>query len=97
MKDLEKDNNFREIKMEPIDVGAHLTLLGESLELIGDRLKEHSGQIAVSGSLSVLLDSLLCALGSLGCLTLQIPGLGDQNPEVMKRTLENIAYIMPGL
>ena len=30
-------------------------LLGESLSVIGQRLTEHKGQIAVSGSLSVLL------------------------------------------
>merc|ERR1712107_583149 len=54
---------------EPIDVAAHLKLLGESLSVIGERLMEHEGQIAVSGSLSVLLDSLLCAMGPLLCLT----------------------------
>lgn len=31
--------------------------------------------MAVSGSLSVLLDSILCALGPLTCLTAQIPQL----------------------
>ena len=35
----------------PVDVAAHLTLLGESLSVIGERLTEHEGQIAVSGSL----------------------------------------------
>ena len=43
----------------PIDAAAHLKLLGESLSVIGQRLTEHKGQIAVAGSLSVLLDSLL--------------------------------------
>jgi len=33
------------------------------------------GMVAVSGSLSVLLDSILCALGPLTCLTAQIPQL----------------------
>lgn len=31
--------------------------------------------VAVSGSLSVLLDSILCALGPLTCLTAQVPQL----------------------
>ena len=58
--------------IEPIDAAAHLKLLGESLSVIGQRLTEHKGQIAVSGSLSVLLDSLLCAMGPLVCLTKQV-------------------------
>lgn len=68
-----KDGGYKVNGIKPIDVAAHLKLLGESLTIIGLRLKEHEGQIAVSGSLSVLLDSLLCALGPLLCLTQQIP------------------------
>lgn len=85
--------------IKPIDVAAHLKLLGESLTIIGERLKEHEGQIAVSGSLSVLLDSLLCALGPLICLTQQIPELQDNccSPEELLSTLDNVAFIMPGL
>lgn len=85
--------------IEPIDAAAHLKLLGESLTIIGDRLKEHEGQIAVSGSLSVLLDSLLCSLGPLLCLTTRLPGL-DKKPQLktnLATTLDNIAYVMPGL
>ena len=88
---------FRAIELQPIDVAAYLKLLGESLTVIGERLKEHNGQITVSGSLSVLLDSLLCALGSLICLTQQVPEIGTQNSASLSKTLENIAYIMPGL
>ncbi|XP_001601767.1 HMG box-containing protein 4 isoform X2 [Nasonia vitripennis] len=88
---------FRAIELQPIDVAAYLKLLGESLTVIGERLKEHNGQITVSGSLSVLLDSLLCALGSLMCLTQQVPAIGTQNSASLSKTLENIAYIMPGL
>lgn len=88
---------FRAIELQPIDVAAYLRLLGESLTVIGERLKEHNGQITVSGSLSVLLDSLLCALGSLICLTQQVPAIGPQNSVSLTKTLENIAYIMPGL
>lgn len=88
---------FRAIELQPIDVAAYLRLLGESLTIIGERLKEHNGQITVSGSLSVLLDSLLCALGSLLCLTQQVPEIGTQNTNSLTKTLDNIAYIMPGL
>lgn len=102
----------------PIDVAAHLKLLGDSLTTIGERLKEHEvdiffmemyaiffikfhltqGQITVSGSLSVLLDSLLCSLGPLMCLTTCIPALElDHLKDSMTSTLDNIAYVMPGL
>ncbi|XP_077288850.1 uncharacterized protein LOC143913120 [Arctopsyche grandis] len=79
-----------------VDVGAHLRLLGESLAIIGERLKEHEGQIAVSGSVSVLLDTLLCSLVPLICLTAHLPSIAPPLP-LLHDTLDNIAYIMPGL
>ncbi|KFQ21290.1 HMG domain-containing protein 4 [Mesitornis unicolor] len=82
---------------DPIDVAAHLQLLGESLSLIGHRLQETEGMVAVSGSLSVLLDSIICALGPLTCLTTQLPELNACPKHVLSNTLDNIAYIMPGL
>ncbi|TRY91431.1 hypothetical protein DNTS_018798 [Danionella cerebrum] len=83
--------------VDPIDAAAHLQLLGESLSLIGHRLQETEGMVAVSGSLSVLLDSILCALGPLTCLTAQVPALNGCPRTVLSKTLDNIAYIMPGL
>lgn len=88
---------YKVVGTQPIDVAAHLKLLGESLNIIGERLKEHDGQIAVSGSLSVLLDSLLCALGPLICLTQQMPETNGAKPETLSQMLDNIAYLMPGL
>lgn len=88
---------YKVVGTQPIDVAAHLKLLGESLTIIGERLKEHEGQIAVSGTLSVLLDSLICALGPLLCLTQQVPGTDGAKPETLSQMLDNIAYIMPGL
>ncbi|XP_022255124.1 HMG box-containing protein 4-like isoform X2 [Limulus polyphemus] len=81
----------------PLDVAAHLKLLGDSLSIIGQRLTEHEGQIAVSGTLSVLLDSTLCALGPLMCLTSQVPELNGCEQKSLAQTLDNIAYVMPGL
>lgn len=83
--------------VDHVDVAAHLKLLGESLATIGARLQEHKGNIAVQGSLSVLLDSLLCTLGPLMCLTNQVPQLNGCSEDVHRGTLENIAYIMPGV
>jgi len=84
--------------LEPIDAAAHMKLLGESLSVIGSRLAVHKGRIPVTGSLSVLLDSMLCAMGPLLCLSKQIPELKNAIPEEkLNKTLDNIAYIMPGL
>lgn len=87
--------------LKPVEIAAHLKLLGDSLETIGQRLKEHEGQITVSGSLSVLLDTLLCSLGPLVSLTYYIPNLGDRLQACLRpstqATLDNIAYLMPGL
>lgn len=50
----EPQQSLRTMEAEPqqtLDMAAHLTLLGESLTVIGGRLREHEGQIAVSGSL----------------------------------------------
>uniref|UniRef100_A0A803VIH5 High mobility group protein 2-like 1 n=1 Tax=Ficedula albicollis TaxID=59894 RepID=A0A803VIH5_FICAL len=72
---------------DPIDVAAHLQLLGESLSLIGHRLQETEGMVAVSGSLSVLLDSIICALGPLTCLTTQLPELNGCPKHVLVSSL----------
>ena len=41
------------------------------------------GMVAVSGSLSVLLDSIICALGPLACLTTQLPELNGCPKQVL--------------
>ncbi|XP_034827715.1 HMG box-containing protein 4 [Maniola hyperantus] len=79
-----------------VEVAAHLRLLGESLAIIGERLKEHEGQIAVSGSVSVLLDTLLCSLVPLIAVTRAVPAIAPPQ-RLLQDTLHNIAYIMPGL
>ncbi|KAH8354396.1 hypothetical protein KR084_009890, partial [Drosophila pseudotakahashii] len=95
----QRQEESHKTSIEVIDAAAHLKLLGESLTVIGERLKKHNGYVALSGSLSVLLDSLLCAMGPLLCMTTQIPGL-ENKVELSKNladTLDNIAYVMPGL
>lgn len=97
-KDLYLENGlFKVTGTQPIDVAAHLALLGESLTIIGERLKEHEGQMAVSGTVPVLLDTLLCALGSMVCLTQQVVELNGASPETLSSILKNVAIIMPGL
>ena len=55
------------------------------------------GHLAVQGSLSVLLDSLLSSLGPLVCLTSLVPEANGCPSDVSAATLDNIAYIMPGI
>ncbi|XP_018495178.1 HMG box-containing protein 4 [Galendromus occidentalis] len=81
----------------PLDAAAHLKLLGDSLTTIGSNLIGSDRPVAVSGSLSVLLDSTLCALGPLICLTAQLDETNGSDPETLTQILNNIAYIMPGL
>ncbi|KAJ8683713.1 hypothetical protein QAD02_019505 [Eretmocerus hayati] len=88
---------LRTIELYPIDVAAHLKLLGESLTLIGGRLKYYNKPVVTSDCITVLLDSLLCAMGSLICLLQEVTGIRLRDPTPMLKTLENISYIMPGL
>ncbi|XP_028454871.1 uncharacterized protein hmgxb4b isoform X1 [Perca flavescens] len=82
---------------DPVSAAAHLHLLGESLSLIGHHLQETNKMVSMSSSLSLLLDSLLCALAPLICLTAQIPELRSCTQHTLASTLGNIAYVMPGL
>nr|XP_046267441.1 uncharacterized protein LOC124071044 isoform X2 [Scatophagus argus] len=81
----------------PVSTAAHLHLLGESLSLIGQHLQETNKMVNMSSSLSLLLDSLLCALAPLICLTVEIPELRSCTQHTLASTLENIAYLMPGM
>ncbi|XP_027139441.1 uncharacterized protein hmgxb4b isoform X4 [Larimichthys crocea] len=81
----------------PVSAAAHLHLLGESLSLIGHHLQETDKMVSVPGSLSLLLDSLLCALAPLICLTTEIPELRSCTQHTLSSTLENISYVMPGM
>ncbi|TRY66690.1 hypothetical protein DNTS_011621 [Danionella cerebrum] len=91
------DSSMRAPELDPIDAAAHLQLLGESLSVIGRRLQETEGMVTVSGSLSVLLDSLVCVFSSLSCLTTLVPELNGCPRQMLSSTLDNIAYVMPGL
>ncbi|XP_059188429.1 HMG box-containing protein 4-like isoform X2 [Centropristis striata] len=82
---------------DPVTAAAHLHLLGESLSLIGHHLQGTNKMVSMLSSLSLLLDSLLCALAPLTCLTTQIPELRSCTQHTLASTLDNIAYVMPGL
>jgi len=81
-----------------LDSAAHLKLLGESLSVIGTRLTTSTTPLAVQGSLSVLMDSLLCATTPLIALTAEIPELHDEDAsQEFGQMMENLTYIMPGM
>ena len=87
---------------DPINIAAHLKLLGDSLTNIGQSLEqhEHKGHNSITGTVSVLLDSLLCSVVPLISLTTQIEGFGHRVAhlkDTFQNTLDNIAYVMPGL
>ncbi|XP_020503342.3 uncharacterized protein [Labrus bergylta] len=82
---------------DPVSAAAHLHLLGESLSLIGQHLQETTKTVSLPSGLSLLLDSLLCALVPLISLTSQIPELRSCTQHTLAPTLENINYLMPGL
>jgi len=53
--------------------------------------------VAVSGSLSVLLDSILCALGPLTCLTAQVPQLnGCPRNVLVRHTFTHSSFFIMG-
>ncbi|KAM9363886.1 uncharacterized protein hmgxb4b isoform 1-T2 [Symphorus nematophorus] len=82
---------------DPVSAAAHLHLLGEALSLIGHHLQETNKIVSLPSSLSLLLDSLLCALAPLICLTAEIPELRSCTQHTLASTLENISYVMPGM
>ncbi|RVE76478.1 hypothetical protein OJAV_G00008160 [Oryzias javanicus] len=82
---------------DPVSAAAHLHLLGESLTLIGQHLQEANKAVCLSSSFSLLLDSMLCALAPLMSLTSQIPELSGCTDCTLASSLENFAYLMPGL
>ncbi|XP_056137045.1 HMG box-containing protein 4-like [Lampris incognitus] len=85
------------LNLDPMNAAAHLHLLGESLSLIGHQLLQTNKMVCMSSCLSLLLDSLLCGLAPLACLTSHIPELRSCLQHTMADTLGNIAYVMPGL
>lgn len=83
-------------RLQPVDFAAHLQLLGDSLTVIAGALEQQSA-MTVHGAMSVLLDSMLCALPPLLFLTSCIPEIASVDEDQQARTLDNIAYILPGL
>lgn len=83
----------------PIDVAAHLKLLGMSLSAASSKLSSlnsNSSNNLQSQTLSVLLDSTLCAIGPLICLS-KVVQPDVISKEVHEKIIENISYILPSV
>lgn len=81
----------------PMDVAAHLTMLGGNMTRLGMALDYLDNDVDATAMYSCLLDSLLCAIGPLLCLTRSISGLEDMPTDTFKKTLDHLAYFMPGV
>jgi len=87
---------------EALDYAAHLKLLGDSITKMGEITGELYEQgdysdLTVSALLTTLLDCLLCASAPLIYLSSHIDQIKVIPEEQQIRTLDNIAFIMPGL
>nr|XP_026691149.1 transcription factor protein isoform X2 [Ciona intestinalis] len=84
--------------VEAIDAAAHFHLLGEALLAIGKTVRASRSVASTTGTLSLLLDSMVCSFVPLLTLTNQVPELNGALPdELMSDTFANISYYMPGL
>jgi high mobility group protein 2-like 1 len=81
---------------KPMDIAAHFALLSDSLASIGNKLKQcQDEQNNKHNVTDVLLDSLLCSLGSLLCLTNEVDGLNAFSKEMLIRILDNTSLLIP--
>lgn len=85
----------RRKESEVVNLASHLKLLGTSLSTISQKL-DHNPSLPVAGSLSVLLDSTLCAIAPLICLS-RLVEPDSLSKEVQDQMMDNISYFMPGV
>ncbi|XP_029654442.1 HMG box-containing protein 4-like, partial [Octopus sinensis] len=78
-----------------VDLGQVSSRLAEMWRNVPE--SDKAGTIAINGSYSVILDSVLCMIGPMLCLTHQVPSLACLDKSQLGNILESIVYIMPGL
>lgn len=84
------------ITTSPIDVASCFKILGDSFNAIGMKLNNSEATLSEGDALDLLLDSAVCAMSPLVCLTSLIqPQLG--NEQVHRGLLDNVAFLMPGI
>lgn len=87
---------------EPLDLAAHMKLLGECITKMGEITGEMYAQgdvctLTVPALLTNLLNCLLCASAPLLYLSSYVEQINVIPAEKQIKMLDNIAYIMPGL
>lgn len=86
------------ITTSAIDVASCFKILGDSLNAIGLKLNNTEETLNESDALDLLLDSAVCAMSPLLCLTSLIrPELAGGNEKVQRGLLDNVAFLMPGI
>ena len=85
------------ITTSPIDVASCFKILGDSLNGIGMKLNNSDETLNESEALDLLLDSAVCAMSPLLCLTSLMPGLAGCNERVQRSLLDNVTFLMPGI
>lgn len=85
------------ITTSPIDLASCFKILGDSLNGIGMKLNNSDENLNEGDALDLLLDSALCAMSPLLCLTGLMPGLAGCNEKVQRGLLDNVAFLMPGI
>lgn len=95
LKNEEKVEEFVQ-DCKPIDIAAHFALLSDSLASIGNKLKEPQDETNNNYNVTdTLLDSLLCSLGSLLCLTSEVDALNGCPKDMLIRILDNTSLLIP--
>ena len=85
------------ITTNPIDLASCFKILGDSLNGIGMKLNNSDEHFNEGDALDLLLDSAVCAMSPLICLTSSLPGLADCNEKTQRGLLDNVAFLMPGI
>lgn len=81
-----------------IDLASHLKILGDSFTAISSKLNcDAEESLNENEALDLLLDSAVCVLSPLVCLTKLIPELNGCNESTQKQLLDNVAFLMPGI
>lgn len=81
----------------PMDAAAHLMLLGNNMTRLGLALDFLDRDVDATAMYSCLLDSLLCAVAPLLCLTRCVSGLEHLPVDTFRKTLDHVAYFLPGV
>lgn len=86
------------ISSNPVDIASCFKILGDSLNAISAKLNSSvEKSFDENDALDLLLDSAICAMSPLICLTSLTPELNVCNENTKKALLDNVVFLMPGI